>query len=174
MLTYSFRGFVHCNWGRENGGAQADTLLADTLVPKLQQERATGPDLGSWNPKTTSCDTLPLTRPYLLIPFKFHSLMTSHSIAYGGHFYSNPHKAKPRVIKEWHWVSWVAWTKYLKPVSTVWKCDEKGGRSERCTEKREEGRISCDQAIDYDKTYRQVREGTRQGAQQGLARTWRS
>lgn len=121
MLTYSFRGFVHCNWGRENGGAQADTLLADTLVPKLQQERATGPDLGSWNPKTTSCDTLPLTRPYLLIPFKFHSLMTSHSIAYGGHFYSNPHKAKPRVIKEWHWVSWVAWTKYLKPMMRkVW------------------------------------------------------
>lgn len=56
-------------------------------------------------------------------------------------------------------------------MSTVWKCDEKGGRSERRTEKRGEGRMSRDQAIDCDKTYRQVREGTRQGAQQGLART---
>lgn len=34
-------------------------------------------------------------------------------------------------------------------MSTVWKCDEKDGRSERHTEKRGEGRMSCDQAIDY-------------------------
>lgn len=45
------------------------------------------------------------------------------------------------------------------------------GRIERHTEKRGEGRMSCDQALDRDKDYRQVSEGTRQEVQQGLSRT---
>lgn len=113
-FAYSFRGWVHYQYGRKHGDRQADMVLVRQLRvlylnrQAARRERATGLSLGFWNPKahfqsypSPSKATPTSSRLHLLIFLeKLYSLMTMHPNiwAYGDHSYWNHHKNWKKII----------------------------------------------------------------------------
>jgi hypothetical protein len=70
-LVYRFRGSVHYHYGRKYGSIQAGMTLEKLrvlpLVPKAARRRLVLMWLGGESPPKPHSDTLPPTRPHLLI-----------------------------------------------------------------------------------------------------------
>jgi hypothetical protein len=72
-LAYRFRGSVHYHHGRKHGNIQADVALEEVrvlhLVPMANRRILFSRQLGGGSQSPLVSDTLPPTRPQLIVPF---------------------------------------------------------------------------------------------------------